>query len=77
MTKTGMMLSAALLTAFATQAFGAEFYIVQNSDTKRCTIVDKRPTVKMETIVGENGKTYTTREEADTAMKSVKVCDSH
>lgn len=76
MSKMGMMLSAAMLAAFATQAFGAEFYIVQNSDTKRCTIVDKKPTVKTETIVGENGKVYTTREEADTAMKTVKVCDS-
>jgi hypothetical protein len=77
MSKMGMMLSAAMLAAFATQALGAEFYIVQDSGTKHCTIVDKKPTMKTETIVGDNGKTYTTREEADTAMKTVKVCDSH
>jgi hypothetical protein len=28
-------------------------------------------------IVGENGKTYTTREEANTAMRTVKVCEEH
>ena len=70
-----IIVAAALAVAFATPAF-AEFYIVQDSGTKHCTIVDKRPTSRTEVIVGENGKTYTTREEADTAMKTVKVCES-
>ena len=61
--------------AIATPALAAEFYIVQDSGTKRCTIMDKRPTVQTQVVVGENGKTYTTREEADTAMKTVKVCE--
>lgn len=68
--------SAALLAAFATQAAAAEFYIVQDGSTKRCTIVDKRPTVKTETIVGENGKVYATREEATTAMTKEKICET-
>jgi hypothetical protein len=46
---------------------------VQDSGTKHCTIVDKRPTVKTTTVVGGE-KVYTTREEASTAMKTVKVC---
>jgi hypothetical protein len=53
-----------------TQAFdlAAEFYVIQDSSTKRCTVVDKKLTVKTETIIGENGKVYSTREEATTAM---------
>ncbi len=70
-----IIITAALLAGFATQAVAAEFYIVQDSATKRCTIVDKKPTTKTEVIVGDNGKVYTTREEADTAMKTVKVCE--
>ena len=54
----------------------AEFYIVQDTATKKCTIVDKKPTVTTQTIVGDNGKVYTTREEATSGMKTVKVCQS-
>jgi hypothetical protein len=70
-----LIVSAALLAGFVTQATAAEFYIVQDSATKHCTVVDKKPTTKTETVVGDNGKVYTTREEADTAMKTVKVCE--
>jgi hypothetical protein len=69
------IIAATLALAIATPALAAEFYIVQDSGTKRCTIMDKRPTSRTEVIVGENGKTYTTREEASTAMKTVKVCE--
>jgi hypothetical protein len=70
-----ILVATTLALAIVTPAFAAEFYIVQNSATKHCTIVDKRPTSRTEVIVGENGKTYTTHEEADTAMKTVKVCE--
>ena len=70
-----IIIATTLVLAIATPALAAEFYIVQDSATKRCTIMDKRPTSRTEVIVGENGKTYTTREEADTAMKTVKVCE--
>jgi exosome complex RNA-binding protein Rrp4 len=73
-----LLASATLVAAtFSTQAAAAEFYIVQDSSTKHCTIVDKKPTVKTETIVGENGKVYTTREEANTAMTREKICETH
>lgn len=55
---------------------GASFYVVQDTATKRCTIVDKRPTVKTTTIVSPSGKVFKTREEAETAMKTIKVCSS-
>lgn len=72
-----LLIGAALLAAFVTQAAATEFYVVQDPQTKHCTVVDKRPTVKTVTIVGDNGKVYTTREEADTAMKTVKICQSN
>ena len=70
-----LFLATALL-AFVTPAVAAEFYIVQDSSTKKCTIVDKKPTVTTTTVVGD-GKVYTTRDEATTAMKTVKVCESN
>jgi hypothetical protein len=47
---------------------------VQDSALHHCTVVDKRSTEKTTTIVSDNGKVYTSREEASTAMKTVKVC---
>jgi hypothetical protein len=70
-----MIIGSILLAAIATPAAAAEFYIVQDSGTKRCTIVDKKPTTTTTVVVGD-GKVYTTRTEAETAMKTVKVCDS-
>jgi hypothetical protein len=68
------LVAAAGLVAFATPSLAAEFYIVQDSSTKRCSIVEQRPTTTTTTVVG--GKTYTTRTEAEGAMKTVKVCES-
>ncbi len=61
------------LAAFVTPALAAEFYVVQDTSTKRCTVVDKRPTASSTVVVGD-GAVYTTREEAMSAMKTVKVC---
>ncbi|WP_424631985.1 hypothetical protein [Bradyrhizobium sp. SYSU BS000235] len=56
-------------------AQATEFYVVQDSSTKRCTIVDKKPTTTTTVVVG-NG-VYKTRTEAETAMKTVKVCTTN
>jgi hypothetical protein len=69
------MLAAALVLSFATPAF-ADFYIVQDSATRRCTITESRPTTTTMKVVGPDGTVYKTREEASTAMKTVKVCES-
>ena len=68
--------TAFLVGALATPAFAqtAEFYIVQDTATKKCTIVDKKPTVTTTTIVSPSGTVYKTRAEAETGMKTVKVC---
>jgi hypothetical protein len=69
------VICAAVLAAFVTPALAAEFYVVQDVKTKKCTIVDKKPTMS-ETVVVGDGKVYTTRAEAETGMKTVKVCTS-
>jgi len=49
-----------------------EFYVVRDATTKKCTIVDKRPTTTTTTVV-DNG-IFKTRTEAETGMKTMKVC---
>jgi len=63
-------LAASVIGAQAASA--AEFYIVRDATTKKCTIVDKKPTVTTTTVVGNS--VYKTRTEAETGMKTVKVC---
>ena len=71
---TSTAVAAALLlpsmAAFAQDAY----YVVQDVKTKKCTIVDKKPVATEATIVGPDGVVYKTRTEAETAMKTVKVC---
>ena len=70
------LLTAAVLVAFVSPAFAAdEYYIVRDASTKKCTIVDKKPTTTTVTVVGD-GKVFKTRTEAETSMKTVKVCES-
>jgi hypothetical protein len=70
-----LFVAAAGFAALSTPSLAAEFYIVQDSPTKRCTIVEHRPTSQT-TVVVEGGRTFTTRQEAEGAMKTVKVCES-
>jgi hypothetical protein len=63
------------LAAFATPALAQEFYVVQDTATKRCTIVDKKPTVATQIIVNEGGTIYKSRTDADAALKKIKVCE--
>jgi hypothetical protein len=51
---------------------GAEFYVVRDATTRKCTVVDTKPTSTTTTIV-DNG-TFKTKTEAETSMKTMKVC---
>lgn len=68
------LLSATLFAFAATSAYAqaTEFYVVRDTTTKKCTIVDTKPTTTTTTIV-DNG-TFKTRTEAETSMKTMKVC---
>jgi hypothetical protein len=71
------LIGALLIAAFVTPALAAdEFYVVQDVKTKKCTIVDKKPTTTTETTVVSSG-VYKTLTEAETGMKSVKVCTTN
>ena len=71
------LLAGALAAALSGTAVAqtTEFYVVQDTTTKKCTIVDKKPTTTTTTVVG-NG-VFKTRTEAETGMKSIKVCTSN
>jgi hypothetical protein len=70
------VLAGAIALGFALPAFAQvdTFYVVQDVKTKKCTIMDKRPTATEYTVVGGDGVVYKTRVEAENAMKTVKVC---
>ena len=69
------VIAALTLPALCALAQGAtSYYIVQDVKTKKCTIVDKKPAATEATIVGPDGVVYKTRTEAETAMKTVKMC---
>jgi len=66
----------AVTSAFAqttvTTSGAGEFYVVRDASTKKCTIVDTKPTTTTTTVV-DNG-TFKTRTEAESGMKTMKVC---
>jgi hypothetical protein len=69
-------IGALLLTAFVTPALADEFYVVQDVKTKKCTIVDKKPTTTTEvSVVGTT--VFKTRTEAESGMKTIKVCTTN
>jgi hypothetical protein len=73
-----IILAALLLTPLAGAALAAsEFDVVQDTATKKCTIVDKKPTVTTQTVVSPSGTVYTTHAEAEAGMKTIKVCSSN
>jgi hypothetical protein len=59
-------------SAIAESAVAAEFYVVRDTTTKKCTVVDTKPTSTTTTVV-DNG-TFKTKTEAETGMKTMKVC---
>jgi hypothetical protein len=69
-------LIAATAAAIMTGAAYAEtgFYVVQDTSTKKCTIVDKKPTATTTTVVVGDGKVFQSRTAAETGMKTMKVC---
>ncbi len=70
------IITAAALTAIAAPAFADSYYVVQDAKTKKCTVTETKPTTTETTVVGD-GTVYKTRTEAETGMKSVKVCTSN
>ena len=68
----GAIAAFAVTSAFAQTTVSSEYYVVRDATTKKCTIVDKKPTTTSTTVV-DNGM-FKTKVEAETGMKTMKVC---
>jgi hypothetical protein len=72
-----LIVVSALAYALAIPAFAqavTEYYVVQDATTKRCTIVDKKPTTTTTVQVGPVA--FKSRSEAESGMKTIKVCET-
>jgi hypothetical protein len=66
------LVTSLLVTSFVMPVFAAnEFYLVQDTATKQCSVVEARPVVDTTTVLGNVHKT---RVEAEAAMKADKSC---
>jgi hypothetical protein len=75
MTRT--IVALAISASFVIPALAQDtWYVVQDTNTKRCSVVKERPTAKTTVIVGESGKVYKTESEARNAIRTVKVCET-
>jgi hypothetical protein len=70
----GALAAFAVTGAFAQTTVSTEFYVVRDEATKKCTIVDKKPTTT--TTIVDNG-VFKTKTEAETGMKTMKVCTTN
>jgi len=61
--------------AFAQPARGPAFYVVLNSLTKTCTVVDQTPKTDTPNITVASDTIYKTRSEAEDAIKTLKPCN--
>jgi hypothetical protein len=73
--KTKLIIASILVTALASPALAASYYVVQNTKTQKCTVVTKKPAAKSKTtvLVGD-GTVYKTKSEATTAIGTIAVC---
>jgi hypothetical protein len=63
------------LAILATPALAAdEYWVVQDSSTKHCSVVTTKPTTTTTTVIGNTA--FKTRTEAESSMKTTKVCSS-
>ena len=71
---TGAALTALAMPALAQTTVTEEYYVVQDPSTKRCTIVNQKPTTT--NIVQVGPMAFKTRTEAESGMKTIKVCET-
>jgi hypothetical protein len=74
--KTKLISAGLLLAAFTMPAFADEsYYVVRDATTKKCTVVNEKPTTTTTTVTSD-GTVYKTKTEAENAVKTTKVCTS-
>ena len=65
-----------LFTLFSTRMLAAEFYIVHDRTTQKCTVADKPPVTNIRTINLATDAIYKSRREAESAMRAIKLCSA-
>jgi hypothetical protein len=65
-----------IVLLFSTPIWAAEFYIVRDLTTQKCTVVDKLPVTAVRTITLASDAIYKTHKDAEDAMRAIKVCSS-
>jgi hypothetical protein len=63
------IVAACALAALGSSAFAAEYYVVQDRDTKKCKVVETRPTETTWVQVGPLA--FKTQDEADRQLKVI------
>jgi sporulation protein YlmC with PRC-barrel domain len=63
------------LAASTSLCSAAEFYVVQDTTTKQCRVVEQKPTDSKILIVGSGNQVFATKDEADAAMRSASMCN--
>jgi len=74
--KTKLITAGLLLAAFTMPAFAQEsYYVVRDATTKKCTVVNEKPSTTTTTVTSD-GTVYKTKTEAENAVKTTKICTS-
>jgi hypothetical protein len=68
--KAKLAVAGLLLVGYVLPAAAETYYIVRDPD-KHCSVVSEKPTSEKVTVVNPDGTTYTTKTEAEGAMKTV------
>jgi hypothetical protein len=72
--KTKIVLACLLSVGLASPAF-ADYYVVQNNKTHKCTFAKSKPSEKSKTVVlVGDGTAYKTKAEATTALGAIAAC---
>ena len=71
--KLKLFVTAALVVGFAGTAMADEYYVVENPTTHHCTVTTTKPAGK-EVVTQIGPMAFTTREQAESRIKTTKVC---
>jgi hypothetical protein len=69
------LLAGAALLAGTCYAAAADFYVVQDTTSKKCSVVEQKPTGTSAVIVGDDSRVYTSRADAEAALKAANICN--
>jgi hypothetical protein len=73
----GILATTPVMSGFAqvaAQKAPAEFYVIVDMRTKKCTVVDKKPQVDSPSITVATDAIYKTKAEAERALPTLKPC---